>query len=48
MTRAYEAEATLLRLGGMDLTESQLTSVALALFGLLMLLRLRRGAATAT
>jgi hypothetical protein len=31
-----------LRLGGVDLTESQLTSIALALFGALMMVRLKR------
>ena len=44
MTRAYEAEATVLRVSGVDITESQLTSFAIALFGLLMILRLRRTA----
>ncbi len=44
MTRSYEPEAVLLHLGGLDVTESQLTSLAMAAFGLLMLLRLRRAA----
>ena len=44
MTRAYEPEATILRGPGFDITESQLTSMAIALFGLLMILRLRRAA----
>lgn len=42
LTRAYEPEATLLRSGPWTVTESQLTSLALVLFGLLMLARLRR------
>lgn len=46
LTRAYEAEATLLRFGAFGITESQLTSLAFALFGLLMIARLRRTAAT--
>jgi prolipoprotein diacylglyceryltransferase len=41
-TRAYEPESTLIRLGALGITESQLTSFALALFGLLMMMRLRR------
>lgn len=41
-TRAYEADAMVLRLGAVDLTESQLTSIALALFGALMMVRLQR------
>lgn len=44
MTRSYEPEAVLLHLGGLDLTESQLTSFAMAAFGVLMLIRLRRAA----
>lgn len=44
-TRAYEPEATLLRAGALAITESQLTSFAFALFGLLMIVRLRRTAA---
>lgn len=43
-TRAYEPEATLLRAGALSITESQLTSLAFALFGLLMIVRLRRTA----
>ena len=46
-TRAYEADAVLLRAGAIELTESQLTSVAMALFGVLMILRLRREAPAA-
>jgi phosphatidylglycerol:prolipoprotein diacylglycerol transferase len=42
MTRSYEPESTLLRLGTLEITESQLASLALALFGTLMILRLRR------
>jgi phosphatidylglycerol:prolipoprotein diacylglycerol transferase len=44
LTRAYEPDAVLLR-GPIEFTESQLTSLALALFGTLMILRLRREAA---
>lgn len=43
-TRAYEPGALLAGAGGVAFTESQLTSVALALFGALMILRLRREA----
>ena len=43
-TRAYEPSAQALRLGGLEWTESQVTSLALALFGALMILRLRREA----
>jgi len=42
-TRAYEVESRVLELGGVTITESQLTSVALALFAVLMIVRLRRG-----
>jgi phosphatidylglycerol:prolipoprotein diacylglycerol transferase len=42
MTRSYEAEATLFRLGSASVTESQVSSLALALFATLMILRLRR------
>jgi phosphatidylglycerol:prolipoprotein diacylglycerol transferase len=45
MTRAFEPQATLLRLGSWGVTESQLTSVAMALFATLMIVRLRRSAA---
>ena len=41
-TRAYEPESILLRLAGFGITESQLTSLAIALFGLLMTVRLQR------
>jgi phosphatidylglycerol:prolipoprotein diacylglycerol transferase len=44
MTRAYETDAVLLRAGPLPITESQLTSIALALFAALMILRLRREA----
>ncbi|MEO5989850.1 MAG: prolipoprotein diacylglyceryl transferase [Candidatus Eisenbacteria bacterium] len=44
MTRAYESEAVLLRMGLLELTESQIMSVGMALFGTLMILRLRRAA----
>lgn len=42
LTRAYEPEATLLRIGSLGITESQLTSLAFALFGALMIARMRR------
>ncbi len=48
MTRAWEPEATLLRLQGFAITESQLTSLALALFALLMIVRLHRTAPART
>lgn len=41
-TRAWESEARVLTLGGLSITESQITSLALVLFSLLMILRLRR------
>ena len=44
-TRAYEPEARVLALGAVDIKESQVTSLALALFATLMMLRLRRLAA---
>jgi phosphatidylglycerol---prolipoprotein diacylglyceryl transferase len=44
LTRAYEPGAVLATVAGVPFTESQLTSVALALFALLMVLRLRRSA----
>jgi phosphatidylglycerol:prolipoprotein diacylglycerol transferase len=47
LTRAYEADSVLLRVGAVQVTESQLTSAALALFAALMLVRLRREAAAA-
>jgi phosphatidylglycerol:prolipoprotein diacylglycerol transferase len=43
-TRAYEPGAQALSVGGVEITESQVTSLALALFGALMILRLRREA----
>jgi phosphatidylglycerol:prolipoprotein diacylglycerol transferase len=43
-TRAYEPGALALSIGGVNVTESQVTSLALVLFGSLMLLRLRREA----
>jgi phosphatidylglycerol:prolipoprotein diacylglycerol transferase len=42
MTRAYEPAAELLRVAGQPVTESQFTSLALALFSALMMARLRR------
>ena len=47
-TRAYETEAVILRIGFTELTESQLVSLAMAAFGLLMIVRLRRTAPPAT
>lgn len=44
LTRTWEAEAVLIRLPWIELTESQLTSLAMAGFGVLMILRLRRAA----
>jgi len=43
-TRAYEADAVLLRVGVADVTESQLMSAVMILFAGLMILRLRRAA----
>ncbi|NOT32557.1 MAG: prolipoprotein diacylglyceryl transferase [Candidatus Eisenbacteria bacterium] len=45
LTRAYEKDAIVLPMGATGVTESQVMSVALALFAVLMLVRLRRGAA---
>jgi phosphatidylglycerol:prolipoprotein diacylglycerol transferase len=45
-TRAYEADATVLTLKTVSLTESQLTSIAMVLFSALMLLRLGRQSRT--
>ena len=42
-TRAYDLEARLFEIHGLAVTESQVTSLALALFSVLMILRLRRG-----
>lgn len=41
LTRNYEAEAVLMKTPWLDLTESQITSIAMALFGALMIIRLR-------
>lgn len=46
MTRTYEADAVLMRIGVLDFTESQLMSAGMILFGSLMILRLRRQAPT--
>ena len=46
MTRSYEADAVLLR-GAVEVTESQATSLLLALFAVIMILRVRREAAGA-
>jgi phosphatidylglycerol:prolipoprotein diacylglycerol transferase len=42
LTRAYEVNAVILRVGTLDITESQVMSAGMALFALLMILRLRR------
>jgi len=47
-TRAYEPEATVLRIGVVDITESQISSLALGLFSILMTLRLQRQPQTVT
>ncbi len=47
-TRAYESGAMALAVGGVGVTESQVTSLALVLFGSLMILRLRREALART
>jgi len=47
-TRAYEPDAVLVHAGTLAVTESQLTSVALGLFALLMLVRIRREATAVT
>jgi phosphatidylglycerol:prolipoprotein diacylglycerol transferase len=44
LTRTYETDAVLMRIGVADVTESQLMSLGMMLFGTLMILRLRRGA----
>jgi phosphatidylglycerol---prolipoprotein diacylglyceryl transferase len=41
-TRAYEPETAFLTVFGLEIVESQLSSLAIALFSLLMILRLRR------
>jgi phosphatidylglycerol:prolipoprotein diacylglycerol transferase len=41
-TRAWERDAKLLSIGDLSITESQITSLAVALFATLMILRLRR------
>jgi prolipoprotein diacylglyceryl transferase len=47
LTRSWEEGARVLAIGPVPLTESQFTSLAMLLFGLLMILRLRRESATA-
>jgi phosphatidylglycerol:prolipoprotein diacylglycerol transferase len=42
MTRAYEAHSVVAQIGRIDVTESQVTSLLLALFGMLMMMRLAR------
>ena len=44
VTRAYEPTSVVAQWGGLDVTESQLFSLALALFGSLMIMRVRRAA----
>ena len=46
-TRTYETDAVIMRIGLSDITESQLMSVGMILFGTLMILRLRRTAPAA-
>lgn len=48
MSRAWEADSALLLVGPLTVTESQLTSLALAMFSTLMLMRLRRQAPRTT
>ena len=48
LTRSYEADAVILHLGLVDITESQFMSLGLMLFGALMIMRLRRNAPRAT
>ena len=45
-TRAYEPETAFLSFGTVDIVESQISSLAIALFSLLMMLRLRRESLT--
>lgn len=47
LTRTYETDAVIMRIGLSDVTESQLMSVGMILFGMLMILRLRRSAPAA-
>lgn len=47
LTRTYEAESILMRTPWLELTESQITSLAMALFALLMIMRLRKAAPAA-
>ena len=44
LTRTYETDAVLMHVSTLDVTESQLMSLGLILFGSLMILRLRRSA----
>jgi phosphatidylglycerol:prolipoprotein diacylglycerol transferase len=48
LTRAYEPQAVLLHAGALPVTESQIESLGIALFALLMILRRRREVAVAT
>lgn len=41
-TRAYEPSTHLVQIGGLSVTESQIMSIGIALFGSLMILRIRR------
>ncbi len=47
LTRTYETDAVIMRIGLADVTESQLMSVGMILFGVLMIARLRRTAPNA-
>jgi phosphatidylglycerol:prolipoprotein diacylglycerol transferase len=46
-TRAWELDARLFTIGDLPITESQVTSITLALFAVLMILRLRRDSGSA-
>ena len=48
LTRTYETDAVFMRIGFTDVTESQLMSAGMILFGVLMIARLRRSAPSAT
>jgi phosphatidylglycerol:prolipoprotein diacylglycerol transferase len=48
LTRAYEASAAIARLGPVTITESQFTSLAMAMFAALMMVRLSREHPSAT
>ena len=46
LTRAYEPETAFITIGPIEIVESQISSLAIALFSLLMILRLRRESLT--